>query len=280
MQIIDNKQELINLVNKLKQEGKSIGLVPTMGALHEGHVSLVNRCVNDNDICITSIFVNPTQFNNPSDLDTYPRDLAKDVKMLEEAECDYVFTPTVEDIYPEPDTRIFDFGYIDTVMEGANRPGHFNGVGQVVSKLFRIINADNAYFGMKDFQQVAVINKLVEIIDSKVKIVKCPIIREDDGLAKSSRNMLLTEEHRKNAPHIYATLTKAITFAHEKTVQEIEEWVINEINSNPFLSVEYFQIIDDKELTPVSDWAINKGIVGCITVQAGNIRLIDNITFK
>lgn len=280
MQVIENKQELIELVNKLKQEGKTIGLVPTMGALHEGHISLVNKCVKENDICISSIFVNPTQFNNPKDLETYPRDLNKDVENLTKAKCDYVFAPSVEDIYPEPDTRVFDFGYIDTVMEGANRPGHFNGVGQIVSKLFDIIKADKAYFGMKDFQQVAVINKLVELISSDVKIVKCPIIREADGLAKSSRNTLLTEEHRKNAPLIYATLTKAITFAPEKSVHEIEEWVINEINTNPLFNVEYFKIVDDTELTPVTDWNINKGIVGCITVQAGNVRLIDNITFK
>lgn len=280
MQVIEKKQELIELVNRLKKDGKSIGLVPTMGALHEGHLSLVSKCVKDNDICIASIFVNPTQFNNPKDLLTYPRDLDKDVNNLASAKCDYVFAPAVEDIYPEPDTRKFDFGYIDSVMEGANRPGHFNGVGQIVSKLFEIVNPDLAYFGMKDFQQVAVINKLVEIISSDVKIVKCPIIRELDGLAKSSRNMLLTDEHRKNAPIIHATLTKAITFADEKSVQEVKNWVVKEINSNPLFSVEYFEIVDDTELTPVTEWSANKGIVGCITVQAGNVRLIDNITFK
>ena len=280
MQVIEKKQELIELVNRLKKDGKSIGLVPTMGALHEGHLSLVSKCVKDNDICIASIFVNPTQFNNPKDFLTYPRDLDKDVNNLASAKCDYVFAPAVEDIYPEPDTREFDFGYIDSVMEGANRPGHFNGVGQIVSKLFEIVNPDLAYFGMKDFQQVAVINKLVEIISSDVKIVKCPIIRELDGLAKSSRNMLLTDEHRKNAPIIHATLTKAITFADEKSVQEVKNWVVKEINSNPLFSVEYFEIVDDTELTPVTEWSANKGIVGCITVQAGNVRLIDNITFK
>ena len=280
MQIIEKKQELINLVKNFKKEGKKIGLVPTMGALHEGHISLVERCVKDNDVCIASIFVNPTQFNNKKDLDTYPRDIEKDVNNLKSAKCDYIFAPSVEEIYPEEDTRIFDFGYLDTVMEGANRPGHFNGVGQIVSKLFEIIQPNNAYFGMKDFQQVAVINKLVEIIKSDVNIVKCPIIREVDGLAKSSRNQLLSDKHRKNAPHIYATLTKAFKFAPEKSVHEVKEWVINEINNNPLLEVEYFEIIDDTELTPVTDWNNNKGIVGCITVQAGNVRLIDNITFK
>lgn len=280
MQVIEKKQELIDLVKNFKEEGKKIGLVPTMGALHEGHISLVERCVKENDICIASIFVNPTQFNNKKDLETYPRDLKKDANKLTNAKCDYVFAPSVEEIYPEKDTRIFDFGYLDTVMEGSNRPGHFNGVGQIVSKLFEIVQPNRAYFGMKDFQQVAVINKLVEIIKSDVEIVKCPIIREVDGLAKSSRNLLLTTEHRKNAPHIYATLTKALKFASEKSVPEIKEWVVNEINNNPFLEVEYFEIIDDTELTPVTDWNNNEGIVGCITVQAGNVRLIDNITFK
>jgi pantoate--beta-alanine ligase len=280
MQVIEKKQELIKLINKLKKDGKSIGLVPTMGALHEGHLSLVSKCVNENDICIASIFVNPTQFNNPKDLQTYPRDLDKDVNNLASAKCNYVFAPNAEEIYPEPDTRVFDFGYIDSVMEGANRPGHFNGVGQIVSKLFEIVSPNRAYFGMKDFQQVAVINKLVEIISSDVEIVKCPIIREDDGLAKSSRNMLLKDEYRKNAPLIHATLTKAVTFAGEKTVQEVKNWVIKEINSDPLFTVEYFEIVDDTELTPVTDWNANKSIVGCITVQAGNVRLIDNITFK
>jgi len=280
MQVIEKKKELIALIKNLKKEGKTIGLVPTMGALHEGHISLVTRSVNENDLTIVSVFVNPTQFNNPRDLETYPRDLNKDVELLTSAKCDYVFAPSIEDMYPEPDTRKFDFGYIDTVMEGANRPGHFNGVGQIVSRLFELIPADKAYFGMKDFQQVAVINKLVELIHSSVEVVKCPIIREVDGLAKSSRNMLLTEEYRKNAPHIYATLTKAFKFAKEKSVQDVKEWVINEINSNPLLKVEYFEIVDDTELTPVTNWNKHKGIVGCITVQAGNVRLIDNITFK
>lgn len=280
MQVIEKKQELIELINKLKSENKQIGLVPTMGALHEGHLSLVDRCVKENEICIVSIFVNPTQFNNPKDLETYPRDLNKDINNLISANCNYIFAPSVDEIYPEKDNRVFNFGYIDTVMEGANRPGHFNGVGQIVSKLFELIMPNKAYFGMKDFQQVAVINKLVEIIKSDVEIVKCPIIREFDGLAKSSRNLLLTDEHRKNAPLIYATLLKAYKFAAERSIQETKEWVVNEINKNPLFKVEYFEIVDDTKLTPAVDWNTHDGIVGCITVQAGNVRLIDNITFK
>jgi len=280
MEVINNKRELVASINQCKKEGKSIGLVPTMGALHEGHLSLVKEALKDNDVIFVSIFVNPTQFNNSKDLETYPRTLENDLQLLKEAGCSYVFTPTVEEIYPEPDNRIFDFGYLDTVMEGANRPGHFNGVGQIVSKLLTLIPADKAYFGMKDFQQVAIIKQLVKIINSDTEIVKCPIIRESDGLAKSSRNALLTKEHRKNAPIIHASLKKASTFVGDKNVKDIEEWVINEINSNQYLEVEYFKIVDEDTLQPVDKFENHNGVVGCITVQAGNVRLIDNITFK
>lgn len=279
MNIYTHKSEIADVVSKYKSEGKSIGFVPTMGALHKGHVSLVNNSVNSNDITVVSIFVNPTQFNNPNDLKTYPRTVEEDLEKLKNAGCDIVFCPEVEEMYPEKDTREFDFGYIDKVMEGKNRPGHFNGVGQVVSKLFDIVKPHRAYFGMKDFQQVAVIKKLVKILKYDIDIVACPIIREEDGLAMSSRNMLLTEEHRKNAPHIHCTLIKACKFAADKSVEELKDWVVNEINSNPYLEVEYFDIVDDTELKPVKDWNEDNVKVGCITVQAGNVRLIDNITF-
>lgn len=279
MKIYTLKNEIIELISQYKKEGKSIGFVPTMGALHKGHISLVNNSVNSNDITVVSIFVNPTQFNNPADLKTYPRTMENDLEKLRVANCDIVFCPEVNEIYPEQDTREFDFGYIDKVMEGKNRPGHFNGVGQVVSKLFDIVKPHRAYFGMKDFQQVAVIKKLIKILNFDVEIVACPIIRESDGLAMSSRNMLLTQEHRKNAPHIHGTLIKACKFASDKSVQELKEWVINEINSNPFLEVEYFDIVDDTELKPVKNWSEECIKIGCITVQAGNVRLIDNITF-
>ncbi len=279
MNVYTHKAEIIELISNYKKEGKSIGFVPTMGALHKGHLSLVNNSVSDNDITVVSIFVNPTQFNNPADLKSYPRMVNEDLEKLKTTNCDIVFCPEVEEIYPEKDTREFDFGYLDNVMEGKNRPGHFNGVGQVVSKLFDIIKPHRAYFGMKDFQQVAVIKKLINILDFDIEIVACPIIREFDGLAMSSRNQLLTEEHRKNAPHIYNTLIKACKFAGEKSVHELKEWVINEINSNPYLEVEYFDIVDDTELKPVKDWNEESVKVGCITVQAGNVRLIDNITF-
>lgn len=279
MNIYTHKDEITELISQYKKEGKSIGFVPTMGALHKGHVSLVNNSVNSNDITVVSIFVNPTQFNNPADLKTYPRTMEDDLEKLRAANCDIVFCPEVNEIYPEKDTREFDFGYIDKVMEGKNRPGHFNGVGQVVSKLFDIVKPHRAYFGMKDFQQVAVIKKLIKILNFDIEIVACPIIREADGLAMSSRNMLLTQELRKNAPHIHGTLIKACKFAGDKSVQELKEWVINEINSNPFLEVEYFDIVDDTELKPVENWSEECIKIGCITVQAGNVRLIDNITF-
>lgn len=280
MEVINNIQEIVNTVDKCKKKGKSIGLVPTMGALHEGHLSLVKEAFKNNDIVFVSIFVNPTQFNNLKDLETYPRTLENDLKLLENSGCSYVFTPSIEEIYPEPDNRIFDFGYLDSIMEGANRPGHFNGVGQIVSKLLTLIPANRAYFGMKDFQQVAIIKKLIKIINSDTEIVKCPIIRENDGLAKSSRNALLSQEHRRNAPKIHKCLKKASTFIGDKSVKDIQEWVINEINSNEYLEVEYFKIIDEDSLKPVNKFEDHKAVVGCITVQAGNVRLIDNITFK
>ncbi len=279
MNIYKKKSEIINIISKYKSKGKSIGFVPTMGALHKGHISLVSKSVECNDITVVSIFVNPTQFNNPNDLKTYPRTIEEDINKLEEANCDILFYPEIEEIYPEKDTREFNFGYIDNIMEGKNRPGHFNGVGQVVSKLFDIVKPHKAYFGMKDFQQVAVIKKLIKILNYDIKIVACPIIREKDGLAMSSRNMLLTKEHRKNAPYIHCTLIKACKFVADKNVEELKEWVVKEINSNPYLKVEYFDIVDDTELKPVKSWNDNNIKIGCITVQAGDVRLIDNITF-
>ncbi|MDE7373783.1 MAG: pantoate--beta-alanine ligase, partial [Odoribacter sp.] len=205
MQVFNTKNELANRIAGLKKEGKVIGFVPTMGALHEGHLSLVKASKKNSDITVVSIFVNPTQFNDPEDLKRYPRTLEQDIRLLETVDCDIVFAPSVEEIYPEPDTRKFDFGYLESVMEGAKRPGHFNGVGQVVSRLFDIVSPDKAFFGMKDFQQVAIIKYMVKQLKYNIEIIPCPIVREESGLAKSSRNTLLDEEHKKTAPHIYAT---------------------------------------------------------------------------
>ncbi|MCT4604213.1 MAG: pantoate--beta-alanine ligase [Marinifilum sp.] len=279
MEIIKLVAETKAKISKLKEEGKSIGFVPTMGALHDGHLSLTAESVKENDVTLVSIFVNPTQFNNPNDLKTYPRCIDQDLEKLSKYNPDLIFIPEVEEMYPEPDTRTFDFGQLDNVMEGKNRPGHFNGVAQVVSKLFDIVTPNNAYFGQKDFQQVAVIKQMVKDLKLSVNVVPCPIIREEDGLAMSSRNLLLSEEQRKNASKISETLFKACNLAAKLSVNELKAWVVDEINKNPYLSVEYFEIVDDTYLQPIESWEENNVKVGCITVQVGKIRLIDNITF-
>ncbi|WP_294140100.1 pantoate--beta-alanine ligase [uncultured Sanguibacteroides sp.] len=279
METIYRKSPLTALIEKLKNEGKKVGFVPTMGALHEGHISLVKTCKRDNDITVVSIFVNPTQFNDKEDLKRYPRTVEKDTALLEKNGCDYVFVPDVEEIYPEEDTRKFDFGYVETVMEGAKRPGHFNGVGQVVSKLFDIVKPHRAYFGMKDFQQIAIIKNMVKQLHYNLEIIPCPIVREVDGLAMSSRNTLLEPLHRQNAPHIHKILQKATELTGKMNVEEVKQWVVNEINKNPYLEVEYFEIVDDTDLRPIKDWNENKTKVGCIAAYAGKIRLIDNIVF-
>jgi len=277
MIVLNTVAELKQQITLVRSKGEKIGFVPTMGALHKGHISLVDYSVKENDVTVVSIFVNPTQFNNPNDLSTYPRVLESDLEKLKSLDPDFIFIPSVEEIYPEPDTRVFDFGDIDKLMEGKNRPGHFNGVAQVVSRLFDIVTPDKAYFGKKDFQQVAVIKQLVKEFNYPIEIVACPIIREDDGLAMSSRNMLLSVEGRKNASKISEVLNKASNFVSEKNVKELKAWVINEINSNPFLVVEYFEIVDDTYLKSISSWNEDSIKVACITVQVGNIRLIDNI---
>lgn len=259
---------------------QSIGFVPTMGALHDGHLSLVNQSVKDNPVTVVSIFVNPTQFNDSNDLKRYPRNLKTDLQLLETTGCDIVFAPEAEEIYPEPDTRTFDFGHIDKVMEGKHRPGHFNGVAQVVSKLFEIVKPGRAYFGLKDFQQLAIINKLTEILNLPVEIVPCPVVREKSGLAMSSRNSLLTGEEKENASIIYKTLQNAKNISSTKNVKELENWVIETINKNRFLNVEYFEIVDFENLLPVKSWDEQVKKIGCIAVFCGGVRLIDNIIFN
>jgi pantoate--beta-alanine ligase len=251
-----------------------------MGALHEGHLSLVACCVSENDICVVSIFVNPTQFNDKNDLATYPRTLERDSALLEAAGCSYLFAPPVEEMYPEPDTRTFDFGTVSQVMEGEHRPGHFNGVAQIVSKLFDVVEADAAYFGEKDFQQVAVIRAMAKQLNICTRIIACPILREGDGLAMSSRNIRLTVEQRQKAPLIAHTLKESVNFAAGKTVFEVKEYVVNILNREPLLRVEYFEIVDGLTLEPVRKWEETVCPVGCIAVYCGEVRLIDNITYK
>lgn len=278
MQIVKLIAQAQSIISQLKAEGKRVGFVPTMGALHKGHLSLVAQSKKENDITVVSIFVNPTQFNNPNDLKTYPRILDQDLELLSEYQPDFIFIPEVEEVYPEPDTRIFNFGNIDKGMEGKNRPGHFNGVAQVVSKLFDYIRPDNAYFGQKDFQQVAVIKQMTKDLELDINIVACPIIRELDGLAMSSRNMLLSEVERKNAAKISETLVKACNLAPDFGVSQLKEWVISEINNNAYLEVEYFEIVDDTSLESINKWNDSDNRIACITVQVGKVRLIDNIS--
>lgn len=276
---INSVSELRETVSKFRNEGKTIGLVPTMGALHEGHLSLVNRCRKENDVVVVSVFVNPTQFNNKEDLRTYPRTEEADHALLESAGCDIAFMPTVEEIYPEPDTRVFALGRVAEVMEGAMRPGHFNGVAQIVSKLFMFVEPDRAYFGEKDFQQIAVIRSMVKSEGFKLEIVPCPIVREADGLAKSSRNVRLTPEMRKVAPNIARILNESKEYAKSHTVGETEKYVVDAINSYDGMEIEYYQIVDGISLEHLTSWDETGYAVGCVTVYCGDVRLIDNITY-
>lgn len=280
MKIVNSIKDLKHYLAAEKQDNKRVGFVPTMGALHAGHLSLVKRCVEDNDVCVVSVFVNPTQFNDKHDLETYPRTLDKDCDLLETAGCDYVFAPSVEEMYPEPDTRTFDFGTVSQVMEGERRPGHFNGVAQIVSKLFYAVEPDNAYFGEKDFQQIAVIRAMVKQLEIPVTINACPILREEDGLALSSRNTRLTPEQRQKAPLIARTLKESVTFAAGKSVQEVIDYVVNTINSDPVMRVEYYEIVDGNTLESIRDWSETDYAVGCVTVYCGEVRLIDNIKYN
>ncbi len=279
MLTVNTVKELKSAVKSAREAGKSIGLVPTMGALHEGHKSLVDRCRKENDVVVVSVFVNPTQFNNKEDLRTYPRTEEADKALLEAAGCDVVFMPSVEEVYPEPDTRVFNLGPVAEVMEGPMRPGHFNGVAQIVSKLFMMVEPDRAYFGEKDFQQIAVIREMVRQEGFKLEIVPCPIVREADGLAKSSRNVRLTPENRAVAPNIYRLLSESLDFAKSHTVDETIKFVTTGINAYDAMEVEYYQIVDGITMQPISVWTDTRYAVGCITVYCGDVRLIDNITY-
>lgn len=279
MQIVKHISDLRSVLEDRRKEGLTIGFVPTMGALHRGHLSLVEEAGQQTGFVVVSIFVNPTQFNDKGDLERYPRNLEKDVDLLSPTACGLVFAPDPEEIYPEPDTRQFSFGTLEQVMEGKFRPGHFNGVAQVVSKLFEIVNPDKAFFGQKDFQQLAIITEMVRRLELQVEIVPCPIIRELDGLAMSSRNMLLSPDQRLNAVLISATLFEAANKTGQFSVDEIRTWVINRINENKFLNTEYFEIVDSVSLQPVESWDDPCMKVGCIAVHCGNIRLIDNMKF-
>ena len=279
MEIIRTTAELKAKLDDARSRG-TIGLVPTMGALHAGHLSLIERARRENDTVVVSVFVNPTQFNNPTDLATYPRTEQADAELLRSAGVDYAFIPSVDEVYPEPDTRVFDLGPVAEVMEGAMRPGHFNGVAQVVSKLFRFTEPTRAYFGEKDFQQIAVIRRMAELEGfNNLEIVDCPIKREAYGLALSSRNVRLTPEQRSIAPVIALTLRASLIKAQTASLAETKQWVIDTINAYPFMKVEYYEIVDALTMQPIADWTDSEHPVGCITVFCGDVRLIDNIKY-
>lgn len=280
MKVIHTIKDLQAELSVLKAQGKKVGLVPTMGALHAGHASLVKRSVNENEVTVVSVFVNPTQFNDKNDLVKYPRTLDADCKLLEACGATYTFAPSVEEMYPEPDTRQFSYAPLDTVMEGAFRPGHFNGVCQIVSKLFEAVKPHRAYFGEKDFQQLAIIHEMVRQMQFDLEIVGCPIVREEDGLALSSRNARLSAEERENALKISQTLFKSRTFAATHTVSETQKFVEDAIAAAPGLRLEYFEIVDGNTLQKIGNWDQTSYAVGCITVFCGDVRLIDNIKYK
>lgn len=281
MKVIRKANELHRWSARERAAGRSIGFVPTMGALHDGHLSLVARAREANDLVAVSVFVNPTQFNNPEDLRTYPRTEEADLEKLRAAGVDVAFVPTVEEMYPEPDTRQFDLGPVAEVMEGKMRPGHFNGVAQVVSRLFGMVNPTRAYFGEKDFQQIAVIRRMVELEGgfNGLEIVDVPIKREADGLAMSSRNVRLTPELRAKAPGIHKALVAGVEYARTHDVGETIDYVTGQVNGVEGLETEYFQIVDSRSCLPISNWNESAQPVGCITVYAGDVRLIDNIKF-
>ena len=282
MKIIDTVAALQLAVTEAKQQGLSVGLVPTMGALHEGHASLIRQCVAENQLTVVSVFVNPTQFNDPKDLQHYPRTFEADAQLIASLGGDIVFAPSVEEIYPQEDKRVFSYPPIDTVMEGARRPGHFNGVCQIVSKLFDMVSPDKAYFGEKDFQQIAVVRAMMRDLGYKFQLVPCPIVRETSGLALSSRNALMSEDERVLATNIYRTLRESVVFSQAHTVTETQQFVVNQLNALEGLEVEYYEIVDGETLQTVTLWEDAAQIQGCITVFCGArlVRLIDNISYR
>jgi len=279
MKLLKTVSELQFILAEKRKNNCTIGFVPTMGALHSGHLALVRQAVEENDVSVVSIFVNPTQFNDKNDLLNYPRTLEADCRMLQEIGTAIVFAPSVEEIYPEPDTREFDFGTLATVMEGAFRPGHFNGVAQVVSRLFDMVKPDRAYFGEKDFQQLAVIRVMVKQLNLPVEIISHPTVREPDGLAMSSRNTRLSPELRKNVPAISQILFRSQKKKNDLPIFALKQEIIDQIDAVPGLQTEYFELVDGNSLQPVKDWNDSDFIVGCVAVFAGEVRLIDNVVY-
>lgn len=289
MQIITTVAALNAAIEEARNANRTIGLVPTMGALHDGHLSLVQKARQDNDLVVVSVFVNPIQFNNKEDLAKYPRTTEADCEKLSAAGVDIAFLPAVEEMYPEPVNTTYHFGPIEDVMEGPRRPGHFSGVAVVVRRLFDLTHPTRAYFGEKDFQQIAIVRNLLQQIQYPIEIVPCPIVRAEDGLALSSRNMRLSAEARAVAPNIYATLQQAVEMSEVEDVESVHDFVIdtlnsfqeiNELDESLKFDPEYFEIVDDTTLQPISNWSTSKGIVGCIAVWLNGVRLIDMVRFR
>lgn len=288
MKIFEKIHDLNICLSSINKENSVIGFIPTMGALHKGHLSLIEKAKSENNIVVCSIFVNPSQFNNKKDLENYPRSIANDIKLLNEAGCDILFMPSISEIYPEsksqgasnkPELKNFDFGTLDKVMEGKYRPGHFNGVAEVVSKLFNIVKPRNAYFGQKDFQQLAIVKKLAEQLNFPINIIGCPTIREADGLAMSSRNINLSPEERKDAVLISQTLFKVKSLSKQYSIDEVKRWAEKEISANKRMHLEYFEIVDPETLLSIGDWKGTGQNQALMAVFLGKVRLIDNIIF-
>jgi pantoate--beta-alanine ligase len=277
MIISEHIEELKQLLAQARLQAKTIGFVPTMGALHQGHLELMKQAKRENNILVVSIFVNPIQFNNPEDLKKYPRTIETDSQMLESIGCDFLFYPSAKEMYPKPDTTQYDFGALAQNMEGEKRPGHFNGVAIVVRKLFEIVEPDKAYFGEKDYQQLAIIQALVRMLNMPVQVIPCPIVRETDGLAMSSRNRRLSEEARHAAPFIYETLKRAITLFPTYTPQDLIQWVAGQFDNKQVFTVDYIEIADDQQLQPIQSWQDADGILLFVAVFLDGVRLIDNI---
>lgn len=280
MVIFSENEKLTPTIVELKNQNKTIGFIPTMGALHDGHMSLVKASKEQNDYTVVSIFVNPTQFNNPDDLAKYPRTEEKDKELLIKNGCDFLYIPTISDLYLENEkAKHYDFGTIDQVMEGKSRPGHFDGVATIVSKLLRIVQPTNAYFGEKDFQQIRIIQEMVKQENLNVNIIPMPIFRADTGLALSSRNARLNDKQVNEAPFIYKILTDAVNLKKQgKEIDEVKKNVEDSFNNSPF-KLEYFEITDEETLLPITNFSDSKNVRGFIVAHAGDIRLIDNIKF-
>ena len=280
MEVFHTREGMQEKILRLKDQHKTVGFVPTMGALHQGHLALIECSLKQDDATVVSIFVNPTQFNRRDDYDKYPRELTSDLQELEDRGVRIAFTPTEKEMYPEPDNRVFDFGRLDQVMEGYHRPGHFNGVAKIVSKLFDVVMPHRAYFGEKDFQQLAVIRELNRQMGYNIRIIGCPIVRESDGLAMSSRNARLTAEQRKEAALISRELFDARNNMDQLSVGEVKERVIGRLNKSPHIDVEYFEIVDEQTFRAISRWQDSHAKRACIAAWVGDVRLIDNVKFS